>query len=67
MVFVTIHHRLQQVQVHMKLVQRVIYKYDAGGKRSKPLIISLNPNAASIAPTLGEDAARIHQEMSKQR
>ena len=51
----------------MKLVQRVIYKYDAGGKRSKPLIISLNPNAASIAPTLGEDAARIHQEMSKQR
>lgn len=46
-----------------KLVQRVIYRYDARGKRSKPLIISLNPNAAEITPTLSEDAARIHQEL----
>lgn len=48
-----------------KLVQRVIYKYDASGNRSKPLIISLNPEARStIAPTLHDDAARIHREMS---
>lgn len=47
-----------------KLVQRVIYKYDAGGNRSKPLIISLNPgNAQNIAPTMHEDVSRIHREM----
>lgn len=50
---------------HGKLVQRVIYKYDAGGNRSKPLIISLNPNAASsVAPTMSEDAARINRELN---
>ena len=48
-----------------KLVQRVIYKYDARGKRSKPLIISLNPNAAAIAPTMDEDATRMHQELNR--
>lgn len=47
-----------------KLVQRVIYKYDAGGNRSKPLIISLNPGGTpTIAPTMREDVSRIHREM----
>lgn len=50
-----------------KLVQRVIYNYDVNGKRSKPLIISLNPNAASITPTMGEEAARIHGELRSNR
>lgn len=31
-----------------KLVQRVIYKYDAAGNRSKPLIISLNTRSEVI-------------------
>lgn len=47
-----------------KLVQRVIYKYDAGGNRSKPLIISLDPSAASrIAPTMRDDANQIHRDL----
>lgn len=47
-----------------KLVQRVIYKYDEGGNRSKPLIISLNPEKQkNIAPTLSEDATNIHREL----
>lgn len=47
-----------------KLVQRVIYTYDAGGNRNKPLIISLNPGGSNnIAPTMQEDATRIHREM----
>ncbi|MCC8020971.1 MAG: hypothetical protein LIO63_03160 [Akkermansia sp.] len=31
-----------------KFVQRVIYKYDAAGNRSKPIIISLNTNSQVI-------------------
>lgn len=51
-----------------KLVQRVIYTYDAGGNRNKPLIISLNPDGAStIAPTMKEDVNSIHREMGKGR
>ena len=51
-----------------KLVQRVIYTYDAGGNRNKPLIISLNPEAASnIAPTMKDDVNRIHREMGGRR
>lgn len=46
-----------------KLVQRVIYKYDSGGNRSKPLIISLNPGAATIGPTMHDDAHRSYQEL----
>lgn len=47
-----------------KLVQRVIYTYDAGGNRNKPLIISLNPKAApNIVPTMREDVNRINREM----
>lgn len=49
-----------------KLVQRVIYKYDADGNRSKPLIISLNPNKAqNITPTMRDDAGRIHRELGR--
>lgn len=51
---------------HGKLVQRVIYKYDAGGNRSKPIIVSLNPNATNApVPTMTEDAARINRELNK--
>ena len=51
-----------------KLVQRVIYKYDAGGSRSKPLIISLNPNSSkTVAPTMREDANRINRELGRGR
>ena len=47
-----------------KLVQRVIYTYDAGGNRNKPLIISLNPKGAgNITPTMREDVNRINREM----
>lgn len=46
-----------------KLVQRVIYKYDSGGNRSKPLIISLNPGSTPIAPTMSEDAHRSYNEL----
>ena len=51
-----------------KLVQRVIYTYDAGGNRNKPLIISLNPDKASnIAPTMREDVNRMNREMGGRR
>lgn len=47
-----------------KLVQRVIYQYDAGGNRSKPIIISLDPNhASSVVPTMRDDVNRIHREL----
>ncbi len=51
-----------------KLVQRVIYKYDASGNRSKPLIISLN-NAATqtITPTMRDDVNDIHRSMNRRR
>ena len=49
-----------------KLVQRVIYKYDEGGNRSKPLIISLNPESnAHITPTMSDDAGRIHRDLGR--
>lgn len=52
-----------------KLVQRVIYKYDSQGNRSKPLIVSLNVNAAAeeIVPTMKYDVNAINQEMKKGR
>lgn len=50
-----------------KLVQRVIYKYDASGNRSKPLIISLNPGSVQIAPTMRDDANRIHRDLGAGR
>lgn len=51
---------------HGKLVQRVIYKYDSAGNRSKPLIISLNPESAKpLAPTMREDTSRIHRELRR--
>ena len=47
-----------------KLVQRVIYKYDAAGNRSKPLIISLGTESRQqIAPTMRGDENRIYREM----
>ncbi len=49
-----------------KLVQRVIYRYDAEGNRSKPLIISLNSEIAGareIAPTMGEEVDSVHRQM----
>ncbi len=49
-----------------KLVQRVIYKYDNQGNRSKPLIISLNTggnNVQEITPTMRDDVNRINREL----
>ncbi len=45
------------------LVQRVIYRYDAEGNRSKPIIISLNAggNTAEITPTMRDDVNKIHR------
>lgn len=52
-----------------KLVQRVIYKYDASGNRAKPLIISLNAGggAQTIAPTLNEDVQKTHRSLHRNR
>ena len=50
-----------------KLVQRVIYKYDANGNRAKPLIISLNNTGADIAPTINEDVTSAHRELRGRR
>lgn len=50
-----------------KLVQRVIYKYDRNGERSKPVIISLNTGGGAvtqeIAPTMKDDVNAINKEM----
>ncbi len=46
-----------------KLVQRVIYKYDANGNRAKPLIISLNNAGADIAPTITDDVTTAHRQL----
>ncbi len=49
-----------------KLVQRVIYRYDAEGNRSKPLIISLNSEVAGareITPTMRDDVNQMNREM----
>ncbi len=50
-----------------KLVQRVIYRYDANGNRAKPLIISLNNAGADIAPTITDDVTRAHQDLRGHR
>lgn len=50
-----------------KLVQRVIYRYDANGNRSKPLIISLNSEIKTITPTLSDDVANTHQQLRNNR
>lgn len=50
-----------------KLVQRVIYKYDRNGERSKPVIISLNTGGGAvtqeIAPTMRDDVNAINRGM----
>lgn len=45
------------------LVQRVIYKYDVDGNRSKPIIVSLNRdgNQAEITPTMQDDVNEINR------
>lgn len=50
-----------------KLVQRVIYKYDASGNRAKPLIISLNSTGADIAPTITDDVTSAHRQLRGNR
>lgn len=52
-----------------KLVQRVIYKYDASGNRSKPLIISLNTGggAQTVAPTLDENVQNTHRSLNRRK
>jgi len=48
-----------------KLVQRVIYRYDASGNRSKPLIISLNSEIKTITPTMNDDVANTHRQLRR--
>lgn len=56
-----------------KLVQRVIYTYDAAGNRNKPIIISLNTNSQvidardAIRPTMqdGDPFAKSQQNKSR--
>ncbi|MDO5471567.1 MAG: hypothetical protein Q4F38_09730 [Akkermansia sp.] len=50
-----------------KLVQRVIYRYDANGNRAKPLIISLNNASAGLAPTINDDVTNAHNELRRRR
>lgn len=54
-----------------KLVQRVIYRYDANGNRSKPLIISLNTGdaqpAQEIMPTTQDDVNAINRDLNGRR
>ncbi len=54
-----------------KLVQRVIYKYDANGNRSKPLIISLSTGdampAKEITPTMQDDVNAINADIRRRR
>ena len=52
-----------------KLVQRVLYKYDASGNRSKPVIISLNMGggADKIAPTYNDDVQSSHRSLNRGR
>ncbi len=48
-----------------KLVQRVIYKYDEVGNRSKPIVVSLNMSkhkSQNIIPTMRDDVEKIHRE-----
>ena len=51
-----------------KLVQRVIYKYDNRGNRSKPLIVSLNTAGpvTEITPTMQDDVNAINRQMKQQ-
>ncbi len=52
-----------------KLVQRVIYKYDAQGNRSKPIIISLDQNAAGrrYTPTMSDDVKKMHEQLRRNK
>lgn len=50
-----------------KLVQRVIYRYDANGNRSKPLIISLNSGIKTITPTMSDDVTDTHRQLRGSR
>lgn len=51
-----------------KLVQRVIYRYDANGERSKPLIVSLNTvSKVAVVPTLNEEVEKTHKELRNRK
>lgn len=48
-----------------KLVQRVIYRYDANGERTKPLIVSLNDSDTTIGPTMNADVESAHRSLPR--
>ncbi len=53
-----------------KLVQRVIYRYDASGNRSKPLIVSLGSEVAGageVAPTSVDDINAINRGLRERQ
>ena len=53
--------------MNKKLVQRVIYRYDASGNRSKPLIISVDNSGTYVAPTMQHDANEINRSLNNNR
>lgn len=48
-----------------KLVQRVIYRYNADGERAKPLIVSLENGAVGITPTINADVENAHRNLPR--
>lgn len=48
-----------------KLVQRVIYRYDANGERTKPLIVSLNNGETAFGPTINQDVENAHRNLPR--
>lgn len=51
--------------ISKKLVQRVIYRYDANGERTKPLIVSLNDGTTTIGPTMNADVENAHRTLPR--
>ncbi|MDO4752487.1 MAG: hypothetical protein Q4A24_10320 [Akkermansia sp.] len=50
-----------------KLVQRVIYRYNSSGERTKPLIVSLNNTGTTIGPTMNTDVENAHRTLPRNR
>ena len=48
-----------------KLVQRVIYRYDANGERPKPLNVSLNNGETAFGPSIIQDVENAHRNLPR--
>lgn len=51
--------------IDKKLVQRVIYRYNANGERMKPLIVSLNSGESAFGPTINADVENAHRNLPR--